>query len=135
MLVVDASNAVLGRLASHVAKKLLTGEQIVVINAEKAVVSGKPENSVDYFYGKLERGDAHKGPFFPKEPQALLRRVVRGMLPWGKPKGRVAYKRLRVFSDAPEEFKNPIKLGKSSEDLTCKYTTLKDICGQLGAKV
>ena len=42
--IIDASNLLLGRLASIIAKRLLSGEEIIVVNAEKAVISGNREN-------------------------------------------------------------------------------------------
>ena len=40
--IINAEDAIIGRLASIVAKRLLSGEQIVIVNAEKALISGKP---------------------------------------------------------------------------------------------
>ena len=44
--IVDASNLILGRMASYVAKKALDGKSMVVINAERAVISGTKERVV-----------------------------------------------------------------------------------------
>lgn len=133
--VIDASDRVLGRLASIVAKKLLIGEEIVVVNAEKVVVSGKPENTNEYFLGKIHRGDRHKGPFYPKEPAQIFRRVVRGMLPWRKDRGQEAFRRLKVFAAQPAQFSDAKKFGKAAEQLSCKLETLRDVSKALGARV
>lgn len=106
MIVYDAENQILGRLSSVVAKQLLNGEKIFIVNAEKAIVAGNPRYSVDKYFKKIKRGDPHHGPFFPKVPDRILRRTVRGMLPWDRTKGREAYKNLKVFIGLPEEFKN-----------------------------
>lgn len=133
--VIDAADRVLGRLASIVAKKLLNGEEIVIVNAEKAVISGKPENTNEYFLGKIHRGDRLKGPFYPRPPEQIFRRVVRGMLPWRKSRGQEAFRRLKVFSGQPAQFSDAKKFGKAAEQLRCKIETLKDVSRALGVKV
>ncbi len=135
LTVIDATDRVLGRLASIVAKKLLNGEEIVIVNAEKAVVSGKPENTNEYFLGKIHRGDRHKGPFYPKNSDQLFRRVVRGMLPWRKDRGQEAFRRLKVFSGQPAQFADAKKFGKAAEQLHCKIETLRDVSKALGVRV
>ena len=107
--VVDASGVVVGRLASYVAKRLLTGEEIVVVNAEKAVISGSKEHVVDAFKTRLGRrtlGSQTKAPKHPRRPEMYVRRVVRGMLPWKKPRGKMAYRRLEVYVGVPQDLKD-----------------------------
>lgn len=135
MIVVNGDGAILGRLSSVVAKKLLMGEEIVVVNAEKIVVSGDPKNVLSRFLENRDRGDTHKGPFYPKYPDRIFSRCVKGMLPHKKQRGRDALKGLKVYMGCPEEFKNLETLGKPASDLRTKYVTLKDICRQLGAKL
>lgn len=131
--VIDAEGAVLGRLASVVAKRLLLGEEIIVINAEKAIVTGSKERILERFREKRERGDPIKGPFYPVRPDRILKRVVRGMLPRKKERGREALKRLKVYIDNPENLEGE-KVGKSVEEITCKFMYLGDICKHLGWK-
>jgi large subunit ribosomal protein L13 len=133
-MIVDATDAILGRLATRIAKELLKGENIIVINAEKAVISGNPEAGTTRFYIKRKRGDPKKGPFYPKYPDGILKRTVRGMLPYKKDKGKKAFRRLKVYMGNPDDLKGE-KISKTSEDLKCKYTTLKDLCKKLGAKI
>lgn len=132
-MIVDADGAILGRLASKVAKELLKGNQIIIINAEKVVVSGNPKASAKRFFEKRKRGDPKKGPFYPKYPERILRRVIRGMLPYKKDKGRRALKRLKVYRDS-NNLKGE-KISKTSNELRAKYTTLGEICKELGAKL
>ena len=104
--VVDASGAIVGRLASHVAKRLLDGDEIVVVNAEKAIITGRTEHIVDAFKTRLGRrtlGTQTKAPKHPRRPETYVRRVVRGMLPWKKPRGKQAYRRLKVYLGVPPE--------------------------------
>ena len=99
MICIDASNHVLGRLASKVAKHVLCGEAVAVVNAEKAVVIGNPKAIVASYKERRDRGDPYHGPFYPRHPDRILKRTVRGMLPYKTPRGREAFKRLRVFKN------------------------------------
>jgi len=137
MKIYDATNQIVGRLATYVAKDLLNGEQVVIVNAEKAVLSGNPKMKFREFKQKRDRGDPKKGPFYPKYPDLMLRRIIRGMLPWHKDKGRKAYRRLKVYIGEPEEFKNKEKIRIEEADaskLKCKYITLGDLSIMLGAE-
>ena len=133
--VVNAEGAVLGRLASVLAKRLMMGEDIVVVNAEKAVISGSPAVIKKRYFEKRTRGDRIKGPFYPRYPDMVIKRVVRGMVPHKKTRGVEALKRLKVYLGVPEQFKGKAeKSGKNAADLECKYMTLGDMCAGLGAK-
>jgi large subunit ribosomal protein L13 len=137
MKVYDAENQILGRLASVIAKQLLNGEKVFVVNCEKAVLAGKPRFKTEHYLHKVQRGYALKGPFFPRTPDGIFRRTVRGMLPWDKPRGRKAYKNLKVFIGLPEDFKNR-KLEKvanaDASKLRTKYITLGELSVAIGAK-
>ncbi|MDA4125194.1 MAG: 50S ribosomal protein L13 [Thaumarchaeota archaeon] len=101
---VDATNQIAGRLSSKVAKLLLNGKRVIVVNAEKALISGSRESVVTEWQKKLEissRVNPIYGPFHPRRPDNILRRMVRGMVPRKKPKGAVAMKRLRVHIGVP----------------------------------
>jgi len=130
--IIDADGAVLGRLASEVAKQLLMGQKITIVNAEKAVVSGEPSRTFKRFLEKRQRG-SHRGPFYPKQPDRLLRRVVRGMLPYRKERGRNALRNLKVVVGNPGYPAE--KIGKRAEKLTSKYMTLTELSKKLGAKI
>ena len=101
--VVNADGLILGRMASKVAKKLLSGEKVIVVNAEKAVLSGKKKSKVAEAKEFLEVGSPGRGPFHYRRPDRMLRKTVRGMLPFKQPKGKLAYKRLKVFMGVPDE--------------------------------
>jgi len=105
-IVIDASDLVLGRLASNVAKRILNGEEIIVVNAENAIISGSRENAIEEVKKRLglrTLSAQKKAPKRPRRPDGFVRRVVRGMLPWKKPKGKMAYKRLKVYIGMPED--------------------------------
>jgi large subunit ribosomal protein L13 len=135
MTFIDAEDAVLGRLASELARRILKGEQITVVNAEKALVTGSRENLMFHYKEQRFIGSTRKGPFFPRMPDRILRRTVRGMLPFNQYRGRAAYKRLKVFIGVPRE------LGKVAvEKLGVRrmhgprYMSLGEISRLLGAK-
>lgn len=138
--VIDAEGHILGRLSSYIAKRLLDGEKIVVVNAEKAIITGSPENVFARYKEKYDRGSKEKGPYFPRHPEKIFKRTVRGMLPWKTRRGRDAYKRLRVFMGVPEQLKDR-EFEKVDHALyenvskTEKYVYLEDVSKFLGFEV
>jgi len=135
--VIDASGLILGRMASVVAKRLLLGESIVIVNAERATISGKRLSRVREAKAFLEVGHPGKGPFHPRRPDQIVRRTVRGMLPHRLPKGQVAFKRLRVFLGVPVEFKDAAFQTIPQADvnrLKCPYVTVGEFAKEIGYK-
>jgi len=133
--IIDATGLILGRMASVVAKRLLQGETIIIVNAEKAVISGKRLSILREVKEFLEVGHPRKGPFHPRRPDQIVRRTIRGMLPRKKPKGMQAYKRLRVFIGVPEELKG----GRvetipeaNAEKLRCPYISVGKLSEEIG---
>ena len=96
-IIVNGTDAILGRLGSFVAKELLKGKSVVLINCEKIIVSGKKADFVDKVKRKrkMGRGSSLKGPKYIRQEDRLVKRIIRGMLPWDRMKGRDAYRRLR----------------------------------------
>jgi len=121
-LIFDAEDAIVGRLGSVVAKELLRGNEVVIVNAEKAIISGAKEVTVEKIK-KLRKkgGSSQKGPTVSKIPEMLLKRMIRGMLPWDRPKGRAAYRRLKCLEG------NAMKGKKLNHPLPAEYITIKDI--------
>ena len=137
MKIYNAENQILGRICTFIAKDLLKGEDVTVVNIEKAILAGNTRWKKEHYLEKIKRGDPHKGPFFPRYPDDIFRRTVRGMLPWHKAKGRNAFKKLKVYIGIPEEYKN--KSGEKIKDadaskLTTTYTTLGELSTEIGAK-
>jgi large subunit ribosomal protein L13 len=104
--VVDATGLVLGRAASLIAKRLLGGERIVVVNAEKSVVTGSRTQIVAHYTAARARGSVRSGPHFPRYADRIFRRTVRGMLPHLKTGGKIAFRRLEVHMGVPDEWRN-----------------------------
>jgi len=135
--VIDATNLIAGRLSSTVAKKALEGEKIHIVNAGKAVISGDKINTFKKYKQKRDRGDPGFGPKFPKRADLILRRIIRGMLPYKKERGRNAMRNIKIFIDYPEELKQKAKTIESLDFRKMKVQkriTLKDLSQRLGTK-
>jgi len=135
---VDASGLVLGRAASHIAKRLLSGESIVVVNAEKSVVTGGRSHVIAHYTAARARGSVRSGPHFPRYPDRIFRRTVRGMLPHLKTRGKVAFHRLEVYIGVPPEFEG--QPTQTIEDARARPTlrppvTLAEVTKLLGARI
>jgi large subunit ribosomal protein L13 len=137
-LVLDAKDQILGRLASFVAKRAISGEMVVVLNAEKAVISGRRSNIIEEAKRRLETrtlGTQTHAPVHQRRPDLYFRRVVRGMLPWKKAKGKAAFHRVHVFMGVPEEFSGKAMTrvpGAEASRLTSSYVTLENLSAEIG---
>ena len=132
MKVVDATGAPLGRLSSLLAKQLLNGEEIAVINAEKAVIVGSRREIEKRYRQKREVGGTkRKGPFFPRMPDQILKRTVRGMLPYQQPRGRKALKNLKTYIGIPDQFAE-VPAEQLADTATSTSLNLGDLATFLG---
>jgi large subunit ribosomal protein L13 len=136
--VVDASGLVLGRAASVIAKRLLKGESIVVVNADKSIVTGSRSSVIAQYTAARARGSVRSGPHFPRYPDRIFRRTVRGMLPHQKTRGWNAFERLEVHIGVPDAYKGAatetLDAAKARPSLRTPMT-LADITRLLGAHV
>ena len=129
---------ILGRAASNVAKRLLLGEEIAIVNAEQMVLSG----DIRYLTEKYQKRRAMKNkarpensPSWPRRPDLFVRRIVRGMLPFDKPRGRAAFRRLRVYMGLPSELEPAERVqvpGADAEKLETKHCSVAVLCEKLG---
>lgn len=137
--VYNADGLVLGRFCSHIAKRLREGEEVVVLNAEKAVVSGRRAQLLAFYKHRRTRGESQskaKGPYYPRTSDQILKRTVRGMLEYKKPSGRAAYKRLTVYIGVPKEFKatKAETFEEARKPHLEKYVHLEEIAKEMGSK-
>ncbi len=110
--VIDADGAVLGRLAVQVADLLRgrhkptytphldAGDFVVVVNAEKIRVTGKKETDKEYMsYSGWKGGEKRRSveQIRAKQPEDLIHRAVRGMVPKNR-LGRVLLTKLKVYA-------------------------------------
>lgn len=134
--IIDATDLVLGRMANQVAKRLIKGEEIHIVNAEKAIVSGTTRAAIKNRYmERYHMGTSRKGPFMGRMPHDLVKRTIRGMIPYQTPKGREAYKRLKTHIGVPAEL-----AGQQTESLEGAMRvprgiimTIGDIAHSMGA--
>jgi large subunit ribosomal protein L13 len=133
--IISADGLIIGRMGSIVAKRLMSGEEVIIVNAEKAVLSGKKKSEVVKAKEFLEVGSPERGPFHYRRPDRIVRRTVRGMLPFKQPKGKQAYKRLKVFIGIPEELKDrkmETLTQAQANKLTCPYFTVGEFAKEIG---
>lgn len=104
MKIIDASNAVLGRLATHAAKSALQNEKVVILNCEKAIISGNKKQILAKYHHLRTIGGPFHGPFFPRTPERIVKRTIRGMLPYKQYRGKEALKRITCYIQVPEEY-------------------------------
>ncbi len=139
MKVIDANGLILGRLASKVAKQLLLEDKkIYIINAEKAVISGSRATILKEYKETRERGATEFGPYFPKRPDRILKRTIRGMLPYKRARGRDAMSRLKVYVGVPYELKSAEVVTIEDADRkflsSNKHIELGEVSQKMGSK-
>ena len=124
-------------MASYAAKNALSGNMVVVLNAEKAVISGRKSNIVEEAMRRLKTrtlANQTTAPMHQRRPDLYFRRVVRGMLPWKKAKGKAAFHRVFVFMGVPEEYskKKATRVpGADASKLRTVYMTLEDLAREI----
>jgi len=104
--VINGDGLILGRLASIAAQRALAGEEIAIVNVEKVIISGNRARVLGNYYHKRERGSTDWGPYFPRRPDHIVKRTIRGMLPYKRPRGIDAFKRIKCYVGVPAEFAN-----------------------------
>ncbi len=132
---VNGEGLILGRLCSKVAKRILNGERIIIVNAEKIIISGKRKTKVAEAHDFLGVGAPDRGPFHSRRPDRIVRKTVRGMVPWQQPKGKNAYKRLKVYLGVPDAFKDKTLETveqASAAKLTGPHFTLEEFAIEIG---
>ncbi len=136
MVLISAENLIMGRLASHVAKLLLNGQEVTIINCEKVVITGSRKQIIADYHQKRTVGGERKGPYFPRMPDRILKRTIRGMIPYKKSSGKVALEKLRVYIGVPKDLEDKKKYTVKEANAAgkVKYVELGEVSKQLGAK-
>ncbi|MDX1745947.1 MAG: 50S ribosomal protein L13 [Halobacteriales archaeon] len=134
--VVDARGCILGRVASAVAERALDGESIAVVNAQDVIITGREDDVLGKYRKRTELG-SDRGPQYPKRPDGILKRSIRGMVPYDTTRGREAFERVRVYVGNPYDDREPeVVEGTSMDRLSnIHFVELGDISAQLGANV
>lgn len=136
-VLVDGTGMVAGRLASNVAKMLLQGTRVSIVNCENIMISGTRSNIIKEYRDFLEISsilNPKHGPYHPRRPDTIIARMIRGMLPRKKPSGKTALGRLRTYIGTPKGVKSLERVELQKARITrqsANYTTV----GELGSTV
>lgn len=134
--IIDGTNLVYGRLSAIVAKQLLSGEEIVIVNAKNVAVTGSREFVIRKFRERLDIGSVRKGPYYPRTSNQILRRSIGDMLPKKKTTGKEALARCKVYSSVPKEFqgKEMSTIEEVRNSKVSGFVTLGEVAERLGGK-
>ena len=134
--IIDATGAAAGRLATHVAKRLLNGEEVHIVNSENCTVSGTEDAVMERYHFKRDIGTRRKGPYYPRVPHLMMKRTVRGMFNYQELSShRNAYKRLKCHIGVPDELKGKqLTVIPKAKATAPRVMTFGEIAHKLGAK-
>src|SRR3989338_6386483 len=107
MMVINGDKAIFGRLQASSAKKLLEGEDVVVVNAEKTVFSGNKVSIIDRYRAKRniqQKANPEHSPKYPVRPDMFLKYALKGMLPKKNATGKQALHKFNAYLGMPKEF-------------------------------
>lgn len=137
-MIIDATDLILGRMATYVAKQALLGVSIDIVNCEKAIITGKKESLFMDYKTRLDKG-TFKGPFFHRDPGKIVRRTIRGMLPYKQERGKSAFQRIKCYVGLPLEFADKklesLNHAHMSKLMSLDYIYVKDLTKFLGGKI
>ena len=137
-MIVDAKDMIVGRFATKVAKAALEGKEVHVINCEDAVYSGSRDKVLEKFQRSRDRTVALKGPYISRLPERIVRRAIRGMIPYKTPKGKAAFARIKCHKGLPAEFEGQeaIRYEEASKEKlpNIQYVYVHDISAMLGGR-
>ncbi|MBD3249532.1 50S ribosomal protein L13 [Candidatus Woesearchaeota archaeon] len=137
-MIINAEDAIVGRMATVVAKKALAGEEINIVNCEKAIITGNKRRTIEKYKQRLERGQVGKGYYVFRKPEMIVKKIIRGMLPYKQEKGLKAFKRIKCYKGVPEEFKEgkmeKVKNADMSRLNNYSFLTVEKLCKELGVE-
>ena len=133
-VVVDARDCIMGRVASQVAQRALDGERVAVVNAERAVITGSEDDIMEVYRTRAEVG-SDKGPRYPKRPDRIFKRAIRGMVPYKETRGREAFENVRVYVGNPYDDAEVLEDTSLDRLSNIKFLSLGEISEDLGANV
>lgn len=137
-VVVDGTNLIAGRLSSHVAKLLLNGNNVSIVNCENIMISGNKKSIMEEYKKFLEISSIINpkfGPLHPRRPDTIISKMVRGMLPRKKSSGQSALKRLRAYIGVPRELKGQDRIQFDDAKIrrvASNYTTMTELGQNVG---
>jgi len=138
-IVVDGTNHIAGRLSSYVAKLLIQGNRVSVVNCEKIMMSGTRVNQIKEYREFLEINSIinyKHGPVHYRRPDTVIAKMIRQMLPFDrKPSGKEAHQRLRTYIGSPKEIKSLEKIQFEKAKIkraVANYTSVGELCRVIG---
>lgn len=138
LLVVDATDLLVGRMATRVARESMHGKTVRVINCDKAIISGSKAFLVGEWKRRHRQGVPRKGPYIDRYPDRIVRRIIRGMLAHHNPRGRAAYARIMCYIGVPAEFKDAKAITFSEMNASklpnTRYMTIAALCKEMGGR-
>lgn len=134
--IIDGKNLVLGRLGSDVAKRLLLGESIKIVNCKDIVILGKKRYLVERYKNKLSNKVVKQGPYYSRSPADIVKRSFRNMVPYKNQRGVEALKRLKCYNSVPSillnDEKTTVERAKLDAESLFYFTRVGDLCKTLG---
>lgn len=134
--VIDGKDLVLGRLGSAIAKRLLLGETIKIVNAQDIVILGRKKFLVERYKTKISNKVVKQGPYYSRSPADLVKRAMRNMLPYKNQRGIDAFKRLKCYNSVPSILlnvkKSTVEGAKLDSTSVFYYTKVGEISRTLG---
>jgi len=137
-IIVDGTNLLAGRLSSNVAKLLLQGNHVTIINCDKVMISGSRRNIINEYRDFLRISSIlhpEHGPYHPRRPDTIMARMIRGMLPRKKPSGDAALRRLRTYVGVPSQLRSKEKKALDNAKITrpvANYTPMSELSQEIG---
>lgn len=139
MIIIDAKDKILGRIGTFAAKRALLGEDVKIINCSEAVITGDRKKILAEYKRKRDMGTHSTGPFHHRMPERIVKRSIRGMLPYKQEKGKNAFKRIVCYRGVPEDLKGKETTEVPGADMSkavyAKKVKIKEISKFLGAKI
>jgi large subunit ribosomal protein L13 len=130
-IVIDATDGVLGRVASFAAKQAMFGKKIFVVNCGNVLITGRKQNIIhSYEIARAKGGSSQKGPHFPKTPERIMKRTIRGMLSYKKGRGLDAFKNIRCYNNTPPELESHDKISLKKE-VKVRAIKLSEVSGKI----
>lgn len=134
-MIIDAQNAIVGRVATVAAKHALQGEDVVVVNSESAVISGDPLKTREKYYKRrqmTQKANPENAAKWPRRPDLLFKRIIRGMLPKHSGRGKAAARRIRVYLGVPKEYEGKAqKFSHTADKLANKYISMAELAARI----
>ncbi|MEM0231031.1 MAG: 50S ribosomal protein L13 [Candidatus Woesearchaeota archaeon] len=136
MIIIDAENSIMGRVAMFAVEKAKEHDKVIVVNCEKAIISGNREYILSQYRHKMSMGTPAHGPFLRRSPEWIMKRAIRGMLEHKKAKGKELLKRIICYSGVPREFEGKPTEKAPKADIsklsTQKYMTVAELSKNIG---